>query len=114
MGSDGKNKKGKTMKAKLQMFGARVLVQEDKMDNETTSGIIIPGKEKEKTNRGTVIAVGDGAILADGTKVPMKVKVGDHVFYYAFSGSPLKENSNDEEEYLILNERDILCKIIEE
>lgn len=94
---------------RFKIVGARCLVQEIKNDAETASGIIVPGREKEQTNKGIVLAVGDGAILEDGTKVPMKVSVGDHVLYSSFSGSPVKVNSNDPDTYLILNERDILC-----
>lgn len=94
---------------RFNILGARCLVQEIRQDNETASGIVIPGREKEQTNKGVVLVVGDGAILENGTPVPMKVNVGDHVLYSSFSGSPVKVNSNDPDTYLILNERDILC-----
>lgn len=96
---------------KVKIMGARVLVEEEKSTGTTDSGIVISGADKVKTNRGTVIAVGDGAILESGLKVPMTVKVGDKVMYTSFSGSPIKEKAEDEEKYLILNERDILCII---
>ena len=94
---------------RFRILGARCLVQEIRNDAETLSGIVIPGREKEQTNKGVVLVVGDGAILEDGTPVPMKVSVGDHVLYSSFSGSPVKVNSDDPDTYLILNERDILC-----
>lgn len=97
---------------RFEILGARCLVQEIRQNAETASGIVIPGREKEQTNKGIVLSVGDGAILEDGTKVPMKVKVGDHVLYSSFSGSPVKVNSDDPDTYLILNERDILCVYI--
>ena len=99
--------------SKLRINGARILVKEEKLTDELSSGIIIAGRSKEQTNKGTVIAVGDGAMLEDGTKIPIKVNVGETVMYSSFSGSPVKVNANDEDEYLILNERDILC-VIEE
>ena len=73
----------------------------------------MPGREKQQTNKGKVLIVGDGAMLENGTKVPVQVKVGETVIYSSFSGSPIKENPDDEDTYLILNERDILC-VIEE
>lgn len=94
---------------RFKILGARCLVQEIRQDAETTSGIVIPGREKEQTNKGIVLVVGDGAILEDGTKVPMKVNVGDHVLYSSFSGSPVKASSDDPDTFIILNERDILC-----
>ena len=100
---------------KIVVKGARVLVKEQKLSQTTESGIIIQGREKEHTNQGIVLAVGEGAILEDGILVPVGVKVGDKVMYTAFSGSPITKAGDDEEEdvrYLILNERDILCQIL--
>lgn len=94
---------------KVKLVGARVLVKEDKLSEETSSGIIIPERSKQQTNKGTVIMIGDGAILENGIKIPMQVSVGDKVVYSSFSGSPVKVSSKDEDTYLILNERDILC-----
>ena len=102
--------------SKIVIRGARVLVKEDKFDVETKSGIIMPGKDKEATHQGVVLAVGDGAMLENGTLVPVKVNVGDKVLYTAFSGSPIvKADDPDAEDvkYLILNERDILCQILD-
>ena len=95
----------------LRINGARVLVKEEKLTNELSSGIIIQGRDKQQTNKGTVIMVGDGAMLENGTKIPVAVSVGETVLYSSFSGSPIKINKDDEEKYLILNERDILCVI---
>lgn len=98
-------------KNKIKVLGARVLVEEQRDSDQLDSGIILPGQEKKKTNRGRVIAVGDGAMLEDGTVIPVKVKVGDFVLYSSFSGSPIKEKETDEDIFLILNERDILCVV---
>ena len=89
----------------MKVFGARCIVEEIKNSEKTASGIIINGRDKEPTYQGIVIAVGDGAMLENGTRVPMDVKVGDHVVYTTFSGSPLQYGGK---EYLVLNERDIL------
>ena len=95
--------------SKMKINGARVLVKEERLSAETSSGIIMPGREKQQTNKGKVLLVGDGAMLENGTKVPVQVKVGETVIYSSFSGSPIKQDANDEDIYLILNERDILC-----
>lgn len=91
----------------MKVLGARCIVKEIKrQDNKTSAGIILPGAEKEPTYTGIVVGVGDGALLDNGMKVPMQVKEGDKVIYTTFSGSPV---SVDDETFLILNERDILC-----
>lgn len=93
----------------IKVLGARCLVKENKMqDDKTTSGIIIPGRSKEPTYEGTVIAVGSGSILENGTRVPMEVEAGDNVIYTSFAGTPIKHG---EDVYLVLNERDVICVI---
>lgn len=96
---------------KIKIAGARVLVKEKKLTEESDGRIIIPGQDKQKTNTGVVLQVGTGAMLENGDIIPMSVAVGDTVIYSSFSGSPIKYDKNDKEEYLILNERDILCII---
>lgn len=96
---------------KIRINGARVLVKEEKLEDTLASGIVMPGRNKQQTNIGTVIKVGDGAMLENGTKVPVNVKAGEIVIYSSFSGSPIKEKADDPDEYIILNERDILCVI---
>ena len=93
---------------KFQTFGARCIVEEIKNENVLKSGIVLQNADKEPTYRGIVLSVGDGALLENGQKVPMQVEVGDEIIYTTFSGSPIMDNGKT---YLILNERDILCKI---
>ena len=68
-------------------------------------GIVIPDTAKEKPQEGEVIAVGNGKILDNGTRVAMEVKAGDRVLFGKYSGSEIKV---DGEEYLIMREDDIL------
>ena len=90
----------------IKVLGARLLVKENKQEEKTASGIIVPGRDKEPTFIGEVLAVGNGAILENGSRVPMDINVGDTVVYTTFSGSPLVYQN---EQYIILNERDVLC-----
>ena len=101
----------KSKEDKIKITGARILVKEKKLTAETSSGIIIPDREKQQTNQGIVLKVGDGALLENGTKIPVDIKVGETVIYSSFSGSPIKCGDDDTEEFIILNERDVLCVI---
>lgn len=88
----------------MKVLGARVVIKEIKKEAQV-KGIVVPGREKEATNAGVVVEVGNGALLDSGNRVPMDVQVGDTVIYTSFSGSPVKVKGDT---YLILNERDIL------
>jgi len=84
--------------------GVKVLEAEEK----TKGGIIIPDTAKEKPQEGEVIAVGNGKVLEDGTRVPLDVKAGDRVLFSKYAGTDIKLEG---EEHLILREDDILAVI---
>jgi chaperonin GroES len=69
-------------------------------------GIIIPDSAKEKPQRGTVFAVGDGTLTDEGDRRPLDVKDGDTVLFGKYSG---QEVTLDGERYLIMREGDVLA-----
>ena len=82
----------------------RVIVK--RVEEEKSKGsIIIPDSAKEKPIEGRVVAVGDGKILENGTKVPLNVKKGDKVLFGKYAGT---EINIEGEEHLIMREDDIL------
>ncbi|HVA24501.1 MAG TPA: co-chaperone GroES [Chloroflexota bacterium] len=90
---------------KISPLGDRVLVKPLEREEVTSSGIVLPDTAKEKPQEGTIVAVGSGRVLEDGTKVAMEVKKGDKVLYGKYAGTEIKIG---DEEHLILSERDIL------
>ena len=77
----------------------RVIVEAAAAEEKTASGIIIPDTAKEKPQRGTIVAVGDGK-----KDEPLTVKAGDQVLYGKYAGT---EITYDGKEYLIMRESDI-------
>lgn len=90
----------------LKPLGDRVVVKPEPSEEKTISGIVLPDTAKEKPQIGTVIAVGSGRVLDNGQKVPVEVKIGDKVVYAKYGGTEIKV---DNDEYIILSERDILA-----
>lgn len=87
----------------------RVLVKPLSKEQATATGIIIPDTvEKEKPEKGEVIAVGPGKLLENGTRSAMTVKAGDKVMFKKYSPDEIKV---DGKELLILEESDILAII---
>ncbi len=74
----------------------------------TKSGIVLPDTAKERPQEGTVLSVGPGRTLDDGTREPMEVAVGQKVLFQKYAGTEFKL---DEEELLILKHADILAVI---
>ena len=90
---------------KVQPLHDRVVVKRLEEKEVVKGGILIPDTAKEKPQEGEVVAVGNGKILENGTRVAMEVKVGDRVLFGKYSGSEIKIEG---EELLIMREDDIL------
>jgi chaperonin GroES len=84
----------------------RVLVRRLEEKETAKGGIIIPDTAKEKPQEGEVIAVGAGK-TEKGRRVPLDVNVGDRILFGKYTGNDIKI---DDQEYLILNEEEILVK----
>lgn len=95
-------------KTMLKPLGDRLVVKPASREETTKSGIVLPDTAKEKPQRGTVIAAGQGRLDDDGDRIPMEVQVGDEVIYAKYAGTEFKV---DEDDVLILSEKDVLAVI---
>ena len=93
---------------KLKPLGDRVVVKPATREETTKSGIVLPDTAKEKPQRGTIIAVGEGRKDDDGDRITLDVKVGDNVLFAKYAGTEFKLDNDD---LLILTEKDILAVI---
>lgn len=89
------------MSVNIKPLADRVLVEPAAAEEKTAGGIIIPDTAKEKPQRGTVVAVGNGK-----PDEPMTVKEGDSVLYGKYAGTEINVEGND---YLIMRESDIFA-----
>ncbi len=86
-------------KVNFKPLADRVLVEPAAAEEKTASGIIIPDTAKEKPQKGSIVAIGEGK-----KDEPITVKVGDKVLYGKYSGT---EITVDGKEYLIMKQSDI-------
>ena len=93
---------------KLQPLGDRVVVEREESESKTAGGIVLPDSAKDKPARGTVIAVGDGRLLDDGTRGKLQVKIGDKVLFTSYAPEAIKIG---DQELLLMREEDILAVI---
>jgi len=91
---------------KIRPLADKVIVQRTEAETKTAGGIVLPDSAKEKPQRGTIIAVGDGKILDDGSRSKMNVKKGDTVLFTSYAGTEVKMGGK---EYLIMDEGDIMA-----
>jgi len=92
---------------KLKPLNDHVILKPVTREEMTKSGIFLPeAANKERPERGQVVAVGDGKIMDNGQRVPMSVKVGDEVVFKKYSPDDIKI---DGEEFLIIRESDVMA-----
>lgn len=96
------------MATQLIPLGDRLVVRPVVQEEVLASGIVIPDTAKEKPQQGEVVAIGPGRLDENGNRIAMEVAVGDRVLYKKYSGQEVKL---DQEEYIVLSESDVLCKV---
>jgi len=95
--------------SKVKPLNDNVVVKPMTENEITKSGIVLPATvDKERPERGEIIAVGEGKLLDNGQRAPMSVKIGDKVMFKKYSPDEIKI---DDEEYLIVSQNDILAII---
>ena len=93
----------------LRPLADRVVVKPLEREEVTKSGIVLPDTAKEKPQEGLIEAVGNGRLIeATGKREPIDLSVGDRVIYSKYAGNEVKL---EDQEYLILAEKDVLAVV---
>jgi chaperonin GroES len=92
----------------LKPLGDRLVVKPTAREEMTKSGIVLPDTAKERPQEGTVVAAGPGRTLDDGSREAMDVSVGQKILFQKYAGTEFKL---DDEELLILSQKDVLAVI---
>jgi len=103
-----KTKPKSKSKIKLQPLGDRVVVRREDSEETTAGGIVLPDSAQDKPARGTIISIGDGRLLDDGSRGDFQVKKGDRVIFTSYAGEAVNV---DDDEFLLMREDDILAVI---
>jgi len=103
-----KAKKATKKSTNLQPIGDRIVVEREESLGTTAGGILLPESAKDKPSRGTVIAVGNGRLLKDGSRGELQLKAGDKVLFTSYGPDEIKLG---EAEFLLMREDDVLAVI---
>ena len=100
----------------IEPIGDNILIElpvVEEKENKTQSGILLPKKTEAEARQdiATVVAVGTGRILNDGSSLAPVVKPGDRVLFNKYAGTIL---SLDNKNYLLLRECDLLAILRDE
>ena len=96
------------MATKIRPINDKLVVKRLEAEEKTAGGILLPDSAKEKPKEGKVIAVGEGKLLDSGQRAQLLVKTNDRVLFTSYAGTEIKI---DGEQYLILDESDILAVV---
>lgn len=92
----------------IQPVAGYILVQPQKKEKTTASGIVLPDSHEDKPQQGKVLAVGDTFVSDYGTKKDSPVKVGDTIIYREWGGKEYKDGDTD---LLILKFDDVMAVV---
>src|SRR4030042_3829432 len=85
-----------------------VLIKPINGQEVSKAGIILPDTvDKEKPEKGEIVALGPGKLLENGQRAPVSVKVGDKVIFKKYSPDEIP----GEENLLMIKEEDIMAVI---
>lgn len=90
----------------LKPLGDRLIVKQADAETQTKSGIVLADTAKEKPQKGTVLAVGEGRFNDSGERIPMGISVGDVIVYSKYGGTEMKLEG---ETFLILTANDVFA-----
>jgi chaperonin GroES len=93
----------------LKPLGSNVIVKPITREEMTKSGIVLPDTAKERPQEGTILAVGPGRTLDNGSREQIEVSPGQKVLFQKYAGTEFK--LDDDEELLILKHGDILAVV---
>jgi chaperonin GroES len=94
----------------LKPLGDRIVVRREDSEDKTSGGIVLPDSAKNKPQRGTVLAVGPGKMVKDGTRRSLQVRKGDKVLFTSWAGDEFKGRATGQE-VLLMREEDVLAVI---
>jgi chaperonin GroES len=94
----------------IKPLGDRIVVRREVAEDKTSGGIVLPDSAKNKPQRGTILAVGPGKLLKDGTRRALQIKKGDKVLFTNWAGDEFK-GRGPEQNILLMREEDVLAVI---
>ena len=99
-------KKAKSSGTRIVPLGDKVVLRRQEAEETTAGGIVLPDAARDKPQKGEVVAVGDGHVRDDGSRVALTVKEGDRVIFSSYAGDEIRIG---DDEFLLLRESDILA-----
>jgi len=88
-------------KNQFQPINDKIVILPNEEAQTTASGLFVPDMAQGHQNKGTVIAVGPGKVLNDGSRATMQVQEGNQIWYNAVAGFKIVK---DDVDYYVVSE----------
>ena len=95
-------------KTTIRPLNEKIVVKRVEAEEKTSGGIVLPDTAKEKPKEGVVVSLGTGRLLENGERASFQLKQKDRIIFSSYAGTEVKI---DDEDYLILNEDDVLAVV---
>jgi chaperonin GroES len=96
----------------IKPLGNRLVVKLIKQKNTSASGIILTTEDKNEQSMGTILSLGNGAVVENEMQIKdLGVKIGNTVLFGKYAGEEIKDETDPDTIYKILNAKDILAII---
>ena len=96
----------------IKPLGNRLVVKLIKQKNTSASGIILTTEDKNEQTIGTIISLGNGAVIENEMQIKdLNVKIGDTVLFGKYGGEEIKDEADPDTIFKILSAKDILAII---
>jgi chaperonin GroES len=93
-------------------IGNRLVVKLVKQKNTSASGIILTTEEKNEQSIGEIISLGKGVTLDGEINISeLDLNIGQKIMFGKYSGEEIKDESDPETVFKILNAKDVLAII---
>ena len=95
----------------LKPLGNNLVIESLPEETKTASGILLPDTaSKEQQDRGTVIAVGPGKVLENGTRAVIEIPVGANVIFKKWGKEEIElSEGGAKKKYLIVSADDVMA-----
>ncbi|MFO0815663.1 MAG: co-chaperone GroES [Gemmatales bacterium] len=93
---------------KIVPLNDKIIVKRLEAEEKSKGGIVLPDSAREKPRQGKVLSIGDGKLLADGSRQQFAVREGDKVLFSSWAGNEVKIEGED---LLIMTEDDLLAVV---
>ena len=91
---------------RIEPLGDKVVIKRMDAEETTAGGIVLPGSAQEKPQQGKVLSVGNGQLLADGSRAKLQLGEGDRVLFASYAGTEIEV---DGDTLLIMSESEVLA-----